>query len=96
MFQFLFACTASSNKNHSNCDTGELQLNNETGRLEVCINNQWGGVCHENWTSNETLVAYKKLSMNCPSEGWDIYIHKFMLFFSYNCSCQSKVIAKRI
>ena len=83
MFQFLFACTASDNKNHSNCDTGELQLNNEAGRLEVCINNQWGGVCHKNWTSNETLVAYKKLSMKCSSEGWDIYIHKFMLFFSY-------------
>ncbi|XP_019864254.1 PREDICTED: neurotrypsin-like [Amphimedon queenslandica] len=62
-------CQNKSNGDHSKCATGDLQLDTLTGKLEICINNRWGGVCHENWTSKETLVVHKQLAMDCPLEG---------------------------
>ena len=47
------------------CSTGDIRLvggvlDNE-GRLEVCINQQWGSVCSISWGSTDTTVACRQL-----------------------------------
>lgn len=76
-----------SNGDHSKCATGDLQLDALTGRLEICINNQWGGVCHENWTSKETLIVHKQLAMDCPLEGNKHYMQHYDACMTFLNSC---------
>ena len=47
------------------CTTGQLRLvggniTNE-GRVEICINNVWGTVCDDGWSSNAATVVCRVL-----------------------------------
>ena len=47
------------------CTTGELRLvggdvPNE-GRVEICINNVWGTVCDDGWSSVDATVVCRQL-----------------------------------
>ena len=48
-----------------NCNYGDLQLvgggASFEGRLEICINNQWGTVCDDQWGNNDAMVACNQL-----------------------------------
>ena len=55
------------------CQTGNARLVGGTevyeGRVEVCINNNWGSVCRYSWSNNENKVLCKQLGHQELGEG---------------------------
>ena len=56
------------NTTYEPCMDGEVRLrdgpNPLEGRLEICINNAWGTVCREEFTSDEAGIVCDRLGFN--------------------------------
>ena len=53
------------------CTDGQLRLagnvDNE-GRVEICLNNEWGTICDDNWHTNDANVACSVLGFSSTGE----------------------------
>ena len=51
---------------------GQLRLVNgsgpNVGRLEMCINNEWGTICDDKWTDTNAQVACRQLGYSTDGE----------------------------
>ena len=49
------------------CKTGEIRLDDGNsgleGRVEICLNNEWGTVCDQMWDVNDASVVCRQLGL---------------------------------
>ena len=53
-----------STTEEGNCTTGDVRLNGSTlleGRVEICINNAWGTICGNRFSSSDSQVICRSL-----------------------------------
>ena len=50
---------------HSGCVDGQVRLvggvTDNEGTVEVCLNNAWGTICHNSWSSDDASVVCGQL-----------------------------------
>ena len=67
------------------CTEGEVRLaggaNYTEGRVEICLNNQWGTICSSNWNNSESVVVCKQLKLSSTGKYKRLYLMTFKTYF---------------
>ena len=62
------------------CTDGQLRLAGSNvpneGRVEICMDNEWGTICDDNWNTNDANVACGLLGFSSTSESLFVYLYQ--------------------
>lgn len=54
------------------CNEGDIRIvggaNYTEGRVEICLNDEWGTVCDQNWSITDASVVCRQLGLTFKSE----------------------------
>jgi hypothetical protein len=78
---------------HDICNMGDLRI--ESGRLEICINQRWSGICKQGWTNANSAVACRQLGYSSTNAKLMSFKNqRSVLMSQINCDRNSEHISE--
>lgn len=83
------------------CKNGDVRLSGgateNSGRVELCTDNQWGAICDDDWDESEATVVCRQLQYSTNGRITFSYIQSCMLHLCYLTvfSCDFEQLSSR-